>query len=144
MASPATVTREEAAAQAAELQPKPPPAAEVAPRRAAPGSHPSVPVESDSEALAQYQGADQLPGGGDEVGCWKLDAWNRPVFVPGEPASSGGSASRRSLTEPSEEPTEPPGQRAEKRNQEEAVSPMEQRREAEKPGTAREAGQRGR
>ena len=137
MASPVTVTREEAAAQAAELQPKPPPAAE-APRRAAPGSHPASPVESDMEALAQYQGADQLPGGGNEVGCWKLDAWNRPVFVPGEPASSsGGGSSRRSLTEPNEipDPPEEKGQPGEK---------QPGRQQDEKPGAAREAGQRGR
>ncbi len=127
MADYAVIPNEEAAKQQAEI--KPPtkvPEIPEAPRRAAPGSHPAVPVETDSDALAKWQGQDLIEAQKPSGGSWKLDAFERPVFIADPRGAGGASRPSRSLTEPNEEPHEeskPPG---------------------EKPGTASTAGQRGR
>jgi hypothetical protein len=106
----ATVTREEAQKQGVEV--RPPQAAVVvpeAPKNAAPGSHPAVPVETDPEALAAYQGFERPEA--ENIGSWKLNAWNQPVWVPGTGAQG---SSRRSAT-PAElalpEDREPPAEK---------------------------------
>src|SRR5215211_4480730 len=113
MADYAVISREEAAKQQSEIKPSAPPGArEVpeAPKNAAPGSHPGVPVESDSEALAKWQGQDLIEARQPAGGSWKQDAFGRPVFIA-NPRGSGGGTPRRSLTEPNEEPMEPPGEK---------------------------------
>ena len=95
MAKYATVSREQAARQQAETPPAPPPGAVVipeAPKSAAPGSHPGAPVESDSAALAEWQGQDRLEARKPSEFSWKQDAWGRPVLMP-DP-NSGSSRSR--------------------------------------------------
>lgn len=109
MAQPAVISREEAAKQQSAIQPAAPEVPE-APKRAAPGSHPGAPVESDPEALAAYQGRDLVEARTPTHGSWHLNAFNQPVFVA-EVASPGSA--RRSTTEPNEEPMEPPSKRAE-------------------------------
>ena len=92
----AVITPEQAAKQASEIQaPAAAPKAPEAPKSAAAGTHPGAPIESDSEVLAEWQGAREARGVAD-VGRWSLDAWNRPVFIKENPPAAGGRASRTS------------------------------------------------
>jgi len=109
MAGYALVSRGEAQKQGVEV--KPPQAAvtvPAAPRGAAPGSHPAVPVESDPEAVAAYQGFETPTP--EDMGSWHLNAWNQPVWVPGPGAQSsrGSSAPSPENRLPEDQPQQPP------------------------------------
>lgn len=127
MAQPATISREQAAKQQAELQPQPPPEAKEPPKSAAPGSHPARPIESDPEALAAYQGRDRIEARQATDGEWHLNAFHQPVFRATKTAG-GARRSARNLSEP-EEPVLPPGQRGEDLAAQPGERPAERRKE---------------
>lgn len=129
MADYAVVSREEAAKQQNDIRPPTPPGVveiEKAPRGAAPGSHPAVPVESDAEALAKWQGVDLIQANQPTGGSWKENAFGRPVFIP-DPRGGGARASAPSPETmlPEDRPQQPP--RAEDRPRAEE-KPAERRR----------------
>ena len=112
MADYATIGREEAAKQKGDIKPPAPPGAvevEKAPKSAAPGAHPAVPVESDPEALAKWQGQDLIEATQPQGWSWKENAFGKPVLMPdpqGGSAKAGGSSPENRL--PEDQPQQPP------------------------------------
>lgn len=120
----AVISREEAAKQQADLQPRPAPEATEAPKRAVAGSHPAAPIESDPEALAAYQGRDKVEARTATAGSWHENAFGQPVFVLEETGGGGGRASVDPPGTPNEVPEDRPQQppRAEEKPSEEKPS----------------------
>jgi hypothetical protein len=106
---PPTISPEQAAKQQSEIKP-PQTTVQVpeAPQGAAPGTHPAVPIESDPEVLAEWQGAKaadrQAP-----TGRWSQNYKGDPVFIRENPPSGR----RQQAQSQADEPVLPPGQRGE-------------------------------
>lgn len=84
----AVISAEKAAEQEKDLVPAPPPAARATGERLPAGTHPSSPIESDPETLAEWQGAratEPIP-----VGRWSTTAYGQPVFIREHPPSGSG------------------------------------------------------
>lgn len=125
----ATISRQEAGKQQNEIKPpRSTPEVPEAPKSAAPGSHPSCPVESDMEAVAAYQGADLLITRPADTGSWHLNAWNQPVFVPGPGAQESGASRGRDDMLALPEERQPPGQRSQEQQPKAEEKPAPGRR----------------